>query len=214
MDAQPPNSPPATKPPLGAQVRARIEGDILAGHLKPGERLIEEDLARRYGVSRSPIREAVRGLASEGLIELSARRGAVVAALTPQEAREFVEVRALLEGYTARLAARYRRPAVLDRAEAILREGASGQGDLAALNAAFHDTLAEAGGNATVRALTEGLRKRSARVFQAHGEEAQRRTWAEHQGILEAILAGDEELAATRAEAHVRSAGAPLLAGD
>lgn len=206
--------PAAPRPPLGAQIRTRLEADILSGALAPGERLVEEELGRRYGVSRSPIREAIRALASEGLIELSARRGAVVCALSPQEAREFVEVRALLEGYIARLAARYRRPEVLGRAADILQAGASGQGDLAELNARFHDTLAEAGGNTTVRGLIEGLRKRSARVFQAPGAAAQAATWAEHRSILEAILAGDEALAASRAEAHVRNAGATALEQD
>ena len=202
---------PTPRPPLGSQVRARLEADILAGALAPGERLVEEELGRRYGVSRSPIREAIRALASEGLLELSARRGAVVTALSAQEAREFVEVRALLEGYIARLAARYRRPEVLARAEAILQAGAEGQGDLAELNARFHDTLAEAGGNTTIRTLIEGLRKRSARVFLTPGPAAQAATWAEHRGILQAILAGDEALAAARAEAHVRNAGAAAL---
>ncbi|MCS6892152.1 MAG: GntR family transcriptional regulator [Rhodovarius sp.] len=203
----------ALRPPLREVVREQLERDILSGLLRPGERLVEEELGRRYGVSRSPIREAIRTLASEGLIEVSARRGAVVAGLSPQEAREYVEVRALLEGYNARLAARYRRPEVLARAAAILAEAAAGRGDLAELNARFHDTLAEAGGNATLRAMMESLRKRSARVFPPPADPAaERATWEEHRGILEAILAGDEALAAERAEAHVRKAGAAALA--
>lgn len=197
--------------PLRDIVREQLQREILAGVLKPGDRLVEEELGRRYAVSRSPIREAIRTLASEGLVEVSARRGAIVAGITPEEAREFVEVRALLEGYNARLAARYRNPEILARAEAILKQGARGKGDLPALNAAFHDTLAEAAGNATLRAMLDTLRKRSARVFQPQNAKAQRAVWDEHRAILEAVLAGDEALAAERAEAHVRNAGAAFI---
>ncbi|WP_240655239.1 GntR family transcriptional regulator [Rhodovarius crocodyli] len=201
--------------PLGEMVRQALQREITSGALRAGDRLVEEELAKRYGVSRSPIREAIRALASEGLVEVNARRGAMVAGVSADEAREFVEVRALLEGYNARLAARYRRPDVLSRAEAILREGSTGQGSperLLELNARFHDTLAEAGGNRTLREMMDGLRKRTASIFTAEGEEASRATWREHASILEAVLAGDETRAAELAEAHVRRAGANALA--
>jgi DNA-binding GntR family transcriptional regulator len=201
--------------PLGEMVRQALQREITSGALRAGDRLVEEELAKRYGVSRSPIREAIRALASEGLVEVNARRGAMVAGVSPDEAREFVEVRALLEGYNARLAARYRRPDVLSRAEAILREGSAGQGSperLLELNARFHDTLAEAGGNRTLREMMDGLRKRTASIFTAEGEEASRATWREHASILEAVLSGDETRAAELAEAHVRRAGANALA--
>lgn len=200
--------------PLGEMVRQALQQEITSGALRPGERLVEEELAKRYGVSRSPVREAIRALASEGLVEVNARRGAMVAGISPDEAREFVEVRALLEGYNARLAARYRRPEVLKRAEAILREGSAGHASperLLELNARFHDTLAEAGGNRTLREMMDGLRKRTASVFTAEGEEASRATWHEHAVILEAVLAGEEARAAELAEAHVRRAGANAL---
>ncbi len=197
--------------PLRDIVRAQLQREILAGHLKPGDRLVEEELGRRYAVSRSPIREAIRTLASEGLVEVSARRGAIVAGITPAEAREFVEVRALLEGYNARLAARHRHPEILARAAAILKQAARPKSDLPALNIAFHDTMAEAAGNATLRTMLDTLRKRSARVFQVRDDKAQRAAVGEHRAILEAVLAGDEALAAERAEAHVRKAGAAYI---
>src|SRR5579872_7579774 len=91
---------------LHGQVVAELRQSILTGQLKPGERLVEERIADELGVSRNPVREAIRALASEGLVEVAARRGASVAVMSEQEARETIEVRALLEGQNARLAAR------------------------------------------------------------------------------------------------------------
>src|SRR4030088_3483695 len=91
--------------PLHDRVVMELRQAILLGRLKPGERLIEGHLADELGVSRNPVREAIRALASEGLIEVTARRGAAVATMTEQEARETIELRALLEGQNARLAA-------------------------------------------------------------------------------------------------------------
>ncbi len=116
----PPGRLGALHAPLRDKVAEEIRAAILSGHFKPGDRLIEDRLAEEFGVSRNPIREAMRTLASEGLIEVTARRGAVVASLSPQEAEELLEVRATLEGANARLASRRRDPVVLDRLKAIL----------------------------------------------------------------------------------------------
>src|SRR6202045_3628078 len=112
----------SSKPRLGDEylslhdrVIAELRQAILSGRLKPGERLVEERLADELGVSRNPVREAIRALASEGLIEVTARRGAAVATMTDQEARETIEVRALLEGQNARLAARRQDRQILKR---------------------------------------------------------------------------------------------------
>src|SRR3977135_4493649 len=108
---------------LHDQVVTELRQAILSGQLKPGERLVEGRLADELGVSRNPVREAIRVLASEGLIEVTARRGAAVISMSDEEARETIEVRALLEGQTARLAARRRDEDVLRRIEAVLRQG-------------------------------------------------------------------------------------------
>src|SRR6202045_5255261 len=89
---------------LHDQVVTELRQAILSGRLKPGERLVEGRLADELGVSRNPVREAIRVLASEGLVDVAARRGASVAVMSDQEARETIEVRALLEGENARLA--------------------------------------------------------------------------------------------------------------
>ncbi len=198
--------------PLRDKVAEEIRAAILSGHFKPGDRLIEDRLAEEFGVSRNPIREAIRTLASEGLIDVTARRGAVVASLSPQEAEELLEVRATLEGANARLAARRRDPAVLGQLEAILARGteaiAAGHvAELPGLNDAFHAGLAEAGHNRVLADLMRTLRDRSAPLFRGFGMEFARATWAEHAGILRAVIAGDPELASLLAYRHVINAG-------
>jgi DNA-binding GntR family transcriptional regulator len=193
-------------------VAERIRAAILSGQFRPGDRLIEDRLAEEFAVSRNPIREAIRTLASEGLIEVTARRGAVVASLSPQEAEELLEVRATLEGANARLAARRRDPTVLAQLEAILLRGtdtiAAGRvADLPQLNDAFHAGLARASHNRVLADLMRTLRDRSAPLFRGYGLDFARATWAEHAGILRAVIAGDSELASLLAYRHVINAG-------
>jgi DNA-binding GntR family transcriptional regulator len=91
---------------LPERLRESIEEEIATGRLLPGTRLDEVELATRFGVSRTPIREALRLLLGEGLVETRPQRGAVVAQVTPQRLIEMFEVMAELEAMCARLAAR------------------------------------------------------------------------------------------------------------
>ena len=137
---------------LHGQVIAELREAILTGRLKAGERLVEERLADELGVSRNPVREAIRALASEGLIEVTARRGAAVATMTEQEARETIELRALLEGQNARLAARRHDQQIIKRIETVLNKGSAAVAakrfdQLFDLNQQFHSELTAAGQN-------------------------------------------------------------------
>src|ERR1700757_4339677 len=139
-------------PPLHGRVVLALRDAILNGRFKPGERLVEERLAQEWGVSRNPVREAIRVLASEGLVEVAARRGASVVKMSDQEARETIELRALLEGQNARLAARRHDQQVIKRIEAVLNKGTAAVAaarfdQLFQLNQQFHDALAAAGQN-------------------------------------------------------------------
>jgi DNA-binding GntR family transcriptional regulator len=214
----------SSKPRLGDEylslhdrVIAEIRQAILGGRLKPGERLVEERLADELGVSRNPVREAIRVLASEGLIEVTARRGASVASMSEQETRETIEVRALLEGQNARLAARRHDKEVIERIEAVLNKGAeavaAGQYELLPdLNQQFHRELAEAGQNRVLGDLLKKLRERTAMLFSPSDPVRQARTWEEHAAILRAIIDGDERAAAALAVEHVMRAGSDFLA--
>jgi DNA-binding GntR family transcriptional regulator len=203
---------------LHDRVVMELRQAILSGRLKPGERLIEGHLANELGVSRNPVREAIRALASEGLIEVTARRGAAVATMTEQEARETIEVRALLEGQNARLAARRQDGQIIKRIEAVLAKGtaavASKRFDqLFDLNQRFHSELAAAGQNTVLGDLLQRLRERTAMLFAPMDPGRQARSWEEHSAILRAIIQGDERTAATLAAEHVMRAGMDFLVG-
>jgi DNA-binding GntR family transcriptional regulator len=204
--------------PLHDRVVTELRQAILSGRLKPGERLVEGHLADELGVSRNPVREAIRALASEGLIEVTARRGAAVATMTEQEARETIEVRALLEGQNARLAARRQDGQIIKRIEAVLNKGTAAVAakrfdQLFDLNQRFHSELAAAGQNTVLGDLLQRLRDRTAMLFAPMDPGRQARSWEEHAAILRAIIEGDERTAATLAAEHVMRAGMDFLVG-
>ena len=191
----------------------RIRGQILDGTLKPGERLVEDKLSAELGVSRVPVREALLGLAREGLVRLEPRRGASVAEVTPRVVDELVEVRALLEGLNARLAARRHDPEIvallrdtLDRGNAASKDGTSEE--LSRLNAEFHERLTEASRNSVLADTMRSLRERTSLAFALNSRPRARDDWQEHAGILAAVISGDEELAALLATRHVHNAAA------
>ncbi len=202
----------AAEPPLRERVTEQIRTAILSGRLRPGERLVEESLAEDFRVSRNPVREALRSLAAEGLVVLTPRRGAAVANFTPEEGREMIEVRAMLEAMNARLAARRRAPEMLAALRQVLAEGrakarSGGARELVRLNGRFHDLLAAAGRNRILGDLMRSLRERTNLVFAPLNAGRAAQNWEEHAAILEAVIAGDEELAALLASRHVLQAG-------
>src|SRR3954464_4035506 len=163
----------APRPPLSRQALQTLREAILAGRLAPGERLVEERLSAELGMSRVPIREAIKQLVVEGLAvpaaEAPGGRGAQVATLSANVAAELIEVRAVLEGLNARLAARNATPGKGPRVAALLARGAalsatSTAAELAALNAEFHVLLAEAGANRVLQELMRPLRERTEMV--------------------------------------------------
>lgn len=202
--------------PLGHQqlsqlVTARLREMILSGQVEPGHRLVEGRIADDLNVSRVPVREALRALASEGLVEIRPRLGAVVATLEPSAAREMIQIRATLEGLNARLASEHRTPELLSQIEEVLEKGRTqiGSGnadDIQELNARFHDLLYAAGANSMLADLMRSLRERTQRLFVSTSDEEVRQTWDEHAAILRAVQSGDGALAAILAERHVMRA--------
>lgn len=89
---------------LREQLADYLKDSIIKGHLKPGERIAEPELAERFGISRTPVREAFRQLESEGFLTVIPRRGATVSPITDRDVKEFYTIKALLEGYAARIA--------------------------------------------------------------------------------------------------------------
>jgi DNA-binding GntR family transcriptional regulator len=199
-------------PPLRDLVTERIRDAILAGRYRPGERLVEDRLATDFQVSRNPVREALRSLASEGLVVVTPRRGAAVAAFSAAEGQEMIEARAMLEGLNARHAARRHDPEMIAALREVLAEGRAKAGsaspeELVRLNARFHDLLAAAGSSRVLGDIMRSLRERTNLVFSPMSAAAAAQNWNEHAAILEAVIAGDEDLAALHATRHVLKAG-------
>ena len=199
------------RPSLSRVVGEKIRGQILEGRLRPGERLVEDRLSAELGVSRVPVREALRGLSMEGLVRLEPNRGATVTEITPELVAELVEVRTLLEALNARLAARRHDPKIVALLQDTLKRGntAAQSGtteELARLNAEFHERLAEASRNSVLSDIMRSLRERTSLAFSINGRARAREDWQEHAAILAAVIDGDEEMAALLASRHVRNA--------
>lgn len=202
--------------PLGQRVVDQLRRAIFSGEYKPGERLVEDRLASDMGVSRVPVREALRVLAAEGLIDIAPRRGATVTALSSIAARDMIEVRATLEGLNARLAARRHSAATVAALESVLAMGsrATAKRDaqtLNTLNARFHDLLANAGGNAVLAEIMRTLRTRTTSFFAEMSRKRAKETWEEHAAIVRAVIDGDEALAELLATRHVVNAGTHVI---
>ncbi|MFD1546457.1 GntR family transcriptional regulator [Nonomuraea guangzhouensis] len=203
--------------PLRDQVTAEIRRLIISGELAQGERLVEDRLAARLGVSRNPVRESIRVLAAEGFVLVIPRIGATVARLSPAEAEELFDVRMAIEGLAARLAARKRTPETAARLRKVLdsaREAVEG-GQLervADLNTAFHLAVGEVAGNSYLNLMMAPMLLRAQWVFRQTAAVRGPHSWSEHLSLCEAIAAGDEDEAQARAVAHVAAARRSFLA--
>ncbi|MEJ2470623.1 MAG: GntR family transcriptional regulator [Desulfuromonadales bacterium] len=137
---------------LREKILETIRDAILKGTLKPGERVSEPELAERFGISRTPIREAFRQLESEGYLKVIPRKGAVVASLSERDVEEFYTIKIILEGFAARMAAEKLTDKDIERLEAInnrLAEIAK-QGDVKnffRVHNEFHEMFIKAAGN-------------------------------------------------------------------
>jgi DNA-binding GntR family transcriptional regulator len=201
----------ATHLPLRHAVLEEIRRRIVAGVWAQGERLFEDQIAADLGVSRNPVREALQALQAEGFVELEPRRGARVAVVSAEQARELFEVREVLEGLVAHLAARRRTDAELDRMRAAVDAGlrAAADGDLAglpALNTHFHHLLAATARNAMLADTIERLRHLIEWIYSQRIAQRAPRSWDEHRQIVEAIATGDADTAERVARAHIARA--------
>ncbi|MFG3282429.1 GntR family transcriptional regulator [Streptomyces sp. NPDC048111] len=183
-----------------------IRDDIVAGVHERGVRLTEELLARRYGVSRVPVREALRTLESEGFVTTRRHAGAWVAEPSETEAADLLELRALLEPLAAARAARRRTAAQLKVLHGLVRLGQErvrrGQEeDLRSLDGWFHETLAQACASPGLIALLTQLRHKTAWMYAVEVGEP-RETWAERGALTDAVTRGDAERARALAARH------------
>jgi len=196
------------------ELRDTLEEEILTGHWRPGDRLEEAMLAERYGVSRTPIREALLQLSASGLIESRPRRGAVVAEIGPRKLMEMFDVMAELEAMCARLAARR----VTDESMQRILEAHENCGracessDIDAYyyeNEVFHAMVRQAGRNEFLMEQADILQKRLKpyRRMQLRARDRVRASYQEHAAIAAAIGSGDADAASREMRGHVGGMG-------
>jgi DNA-binding GntR family transcriptional regulator len=202
-------------------VAAQIRTDIIKGRLEPGAKLREVALAEHYEVSRIPIREALRALEADGLVESRKFSGSVVAPSPAEDAEDLFEIRIVLESATAKCAARRAAELsaggdhdakwseiraeineILEAGDAVIAEERFE--DLAVLNMRFHFAVAELSGSLSFISL---LRQISGKIEWLYSLNLMRRgpqAWPEHREIIAAIDAGQVEQAAEVMARHVR----------
>jgi len=190
---------------------------ILEGRLVPGQRLVEADLSRMFGVGRAAIRTALARLEQEGVVERSPNRGARVRLLSEEEAVEILEARAALECLAARYAALRARREDVRELRALLREmtACARRGDslrYSECNGRFHQAVVRASRHATAARLLDSLRAQMVRyqyrTVLAPGRLP--RSLEEHRSIVAAVAAGDPEAAEAAMRAHLQAVARSL----
>jgi DNA-binding GntR family transcriptional regulator len=196
---------------LTAIVQGEVERMILSGELKAGERINEQALANRLGVSRGPVREAARALERAGLLTAVVNQGVFVRQITEEEAKEIYDVRSVVFGFIChRLAGRITAEQMLTLEALIARmDETIEQRDSAAyyqLNLRFHETIVAFAEHGRARQTYEALIKETHLLRQSSLVEParMRESNSEHAAIVAAIAAGDGETARRLAEAHAQ----------
>ena len=203
-------------PNLTDQVYARILEAITDRTLLPGQRITQNELAERLGVSRQPVSHALHLLHRQGLLAESGRRGFEVTQLDPQRIRQLYEVRGALDALAARMAAGRVRTDATGRAqlEAALRAGRAIDkktplARLVALDVDFHSALYRLAGNPAIEEIIAPqwphMRRSMATVLAEL--DYRQSAWSEHETIAAHILSGNARAAAASAEAHAQVAG-------
>jgi DNA-binding GntR family transcriptional regulator len=200
----------ADNPTLTEKLATAIADGILNGTLAPGLRLDELTLAEQHGVSRTPVREALRQLAMSGLIDMRPRKGAIVSKATPDQVESLFVAMAEMEATCARLAAMSMTPIerrrLQARHEAMTALAKAGDPDTYSdANVAFHSAIYAGSHNAPVAEFTMGLRRRVApfRRAQFRLEGRLLRSSEEHDAVVRAILSGDAAAAHAAMLHHV-----------
>jgi DNA-binding GntR family transcriptional regulator len=202
--------------PLRHAVQDEVRRRIVAGRYEQGERLFEDQIANELGVSRNPVREALQALSQDGFVDLLPRRGARVALVPASRAAELFEVREVLEGLVARLAATRRSPEDVERLHDVVRRGTAAveDGDFAALpalNTEFHRTLTRTSGNELLATTIERLADVIEWVYTKRVARRGALSWLEHREIVLAIADGDADRAQAAAAAHIANARAAYI---
>ncbi|MEY2735890.1 MAG: putative HTH-type transcriptional regulator YdfH [Pseudomonadota bacterium] len=208
----------AQVPNLVEQVRDALLSEIASGQLKPGERIIQEQIAQALGVSRQPVQQALLLLRNQGVLRDAGGRGLIVTPLNPDRVEHVYQIRAAIEGMACRLAAENQAERARKQGTALIEAGrkAVASGSVPKMIAAdirFHEFLYELAGNPligpamdthltyTQRAMGEVLVK----------DQSPRDIWDQHAAILEAIATGDPDAAEKLAREHLMQASGYMV---
>lgn len=200
--------PPLERPtPLRERVYEAIAEMIITRELKPGEHLVESELAGDLGVSRQPVREALQHLHTEGWVDLRPGHGAFVHVPTDDEADQLLAVRAILESESARLAAKHATAEHLEQLRALQRAGeeaveADDQEGMVTANAALHAYVVSMSGNLVLADLIASVARRVRWYYTPIARSRGKDAWDEHAGIIDAIEEKNPRRAANQMRQH------------
>lgn len=208
-----------TQPTLVEQVHKAILGEISGGRMRPGTRVIQEQIAQELGVSRQPVQQALALLRNQGVLHDAPGRGLLVAPLGIDYVRNMYDMRAVIEGLACRSAAQRNAKQAKAKGAALIRAGrkavASGSyAELIAADMAFHHFIYALSENPFIEPAMEAHWTNTQRVM---GEvlvfdEQPRNVWDQHEAMLDVIAAGDAEQAEALGRAHIRQAADFMIA--
>jgi DNA-binding GntR family transcriptional regulator len=205
--------------PLREVIADSIRESIISGKLKPGERLLEVNISKILGVSRTPAREAFLQLDSEGFLEVMPRKGAIVTNLSSKDAKDIYGVRSVLEGLAVKLAiekfSKEKINALIsinDKLEKLSKGKIDNPKTVIELNHIFHDTINKGSENDKLYQMIDLLRKQTMRYNQIYLSflSCLKNSIEEHKKIIKAINSKDKDLAETIMRRHVEYAGKVL----
>jgi len=195
--------------PLSEKIAFTIRNNIIKGIIKPGERLVEPKLSEMLGISRTPIREALRLLEMEGFIEIIPRRGAVVTTLTRRDIDDIFIIKMKLEPLASKLAVQYLEKNDIDKLKELASKmeagSAKGVTQLINWNYDFHNIFIYKCNNERLIKMLEGLQQqfKRATVYSFTTEGRTREVGDEHQELIAAFEAKDEASVEKIVETHV-----------
>ena len=203
----------ALAPNLVEQVRNAILGEVASGQLGPGDRIIQEQIAKTLGVSRQPVQQALLLLRNQGVLRDAPGRGLEVAPLEPDQVKHMYDMRAVIEGLACRLAAKHNAeragklgPALIDAGRKAVASGSVAR--MVAADLKFHEFIYALSGNPLVAPVMATHWTHTQRVM---GEvlikdETPRDIWNQHAAILDAIARGNAGKAEALARSHITQA--------
>lgn len=200
----------AQKSSLRDQVFQKLRKDILSGKYQPGDELVESTVGKELGVSRTPVREAIRQLELEGLVELIPNKGTVVNGISVKDMKDIYSIRSKLEGLCAGWAARYRTEEELERLEETVylskfHAHKEHYDQVFELDSRFHEILYEASHSKILAHTLSDFHQyvQKARKLSITSRVRSKNSNEEHEKILEAVRDGDEKRAEELATQHI-----------